>query len=162
MLASWTPALFIACRMWSSFGAWSKFTRICVPPVKSTPFGMPCQNSMLSTPATEKIRENPRKYHFFPSQSIFVLRKNSTLRSFVSQNFSCPPERSVLHARASPGSKSLNRKRCSALLVLQVRVEDHPRHKHCGKQVRQQTESQRHCETTNRTSSEQEQNERRN
>src|SRR3954454_24243352 len=85
MLASCTPALFIACRMWSSFGGWSKFTRIFVPPVKPTPFGIPCQNSMLSTPPTEKISENPRKYHFLPNQSIFALRKNSTLQSLSSK-----------------------------------------------------------------------------
>ena len=64
--------------MWSSFGAESKRTVICVPPRKSTLSGSPCQNAMLSTPATEKISEKPRKYHFFPSQSIFTSRKNST------------------------------------------------------------------------------------
>src|ERR1017187_9303347 len=45
---------------------------------KSMPRGMPCQNSMLSTPATEKTSEKLRKYHFRPSQSIFALRNSST------------------------------------------------------------------------------------
>jgi hypothetical protein len=32
-------------------------------------------------PATLKIREKARKYHFLPRKSIFGLRKNSTLKS---------------------------------------------------------------------------------
>jgi hypothetical protein len=34
---------------------------------------------MLRTPATEKISEKLRKYHFLPSQSIFALRNSSTI-----------------------------------------------------------------------------------
>src|ERR1700757_2817971 len=49
-----------------------------VPPLKSTPSGTPCQNSMERMPATLKISEKERKYHFLPRKSIFVLRKNST------------------------------------------------------------------------------------
>ena len=58
-------------------------TCTCVPPRKSTPSGtglpmlaqcMP----MEMMPATLKINEKPRKYHFFPSQSTFTLRNNST------------------------------------------------------------------------------------
>jgi hypothetical protein len=37
-----------------------------------------CQKRMLKIPATEKMRENPRKYHFFPSQSMLVVRNSST------------------------------------------------------------------------------------
>src|SRR5713226_2454216 len=40
---------------------------------------MPCQNAMESTPATLKISEKVRKYHFFPRKSMFVFLKNSTL-----------------------------------------------------------------------------------
>jgi hypothetical protein len=46
--------------------------------------GMPCQKHMLRTPATEKMREKPRKYHFFPNQSIFVVRNSSTF-AFLDQ-----------------------------------------------------------------------------
>jgi hypothetical protein len=33
---------------------------------------------MLKTPATEKMREKLRKYHFRPSQSMFAFRNSST------------------------------------------------------------------------------------
>jgi hypothetical protein len=39
---------------------------------------MPCQNNMENTPATLKIKEKARKYHFFPRKSMLVLRNNST------------------------------------------------------------------------------------
>jgi hypothetical protein len=42
---------------------------------------MPCQNAMESTPATLKISEKVRKYHFFPRKSMFVLRKNSKFQT---------------------------------------------------------------------------------
>src|SRR5271157_2670869 len=45
---------------------------------------MPCQNAMESTPATLKISEKVRKYHFFPRKSMFVFLKNSTLRPIPS------------------------------------------------------------------------------
>src|ERR1700758_1797218 len=54
-----------------------------VPPRKSTPrgTGLPivfqCQ-AIETTPATLKMREKARKYHFFPNQSMFTPRKNST------------------------------------------------------------------------------------
>jgi hypothetical protein len=38
---------------------------------------MPCQNAMDSSPATLKISEKVRKYHFFPRKSMFVFLKNS-------------------------------------------------------------------------------------
>src|SRR6266496_5552083 len=41
--------------------------------------GMPCQNTMESSPATLKINEKAMKYHFLPRKSIFALLKNSTL-----------------------------------------------------------------------------------
>ena len=54
-----------------------------VPPRKSTPSGtgLPmCAQCMPIEimPATLKINEKPRKYHFFPSQSTFTLRNSST------------------------------------------------------------------------------------
>src|SRR5882757_7512930 len=146
--------------MWFSSGVVSNATRICVPPVKSTPFGIPCQNSMLSIPATEKISENPRKYHFFPSQSILVLRKNSTFAILITSK-TCHSERSEEPPHFANAATTSNRKRRAALLVLQVRVKDHARDKHRRKQVCQQTERQRHRETTHRAGSEEEQDHRR-
>src|SRR5215471_939348 len=65
-------------RMALSSGGWENFTYTSVPPRKSTPSGMPCQNSMEMTPATLNTNEKARKYHFFPRKSMFGLRKNST------------------------------------------------------------------------------------
>src|ERR1700727_1007737 len=107
---------------------------------------------MLNTPRTEKISENPRKYHFAPSQSIFVLRNSSTLLN---------PQRTLQDSAISQNSK-LDRQRSAAFLLLQVRIEDHARHKHGGKQVRQQTKHQRQCKSAHRTRTEQKQNRRRN
>ncbi len=39
---------------------------------------MPCQKSIDRTPATLKISEKARKYHFFPSQSTLMPRNSST------------------------------------------------------------------------------------
>src|SRR5580704_13264196 len=102
---------------------------------------------MLNTPATEKIRENPRKYHFFPSQSIFVVRNSSKLT----------PKPSAEPIRARNLSKNLNRQRCAAFFPLQNCVEDHTRHKHCGKQVGKQTERQSHRKSAHWPRTEQEQ-----
>jgi hypothetical protein len=44
---------------------------------------MPCQNAMESSPATLKISEKVRKYHFFPRKSMLVSLKNS-IRTQVS------------------------------------------------------------------------------
>jgi hypothetical protein len=41
---------------------------------------MPCQNPMESTPATLKMSEKVRKYHFFPRKSMFVFLKNSNFK----------------------------------------------------------------------------------
>src|ERR1700738_1951499 len=99
---------------------------------------------MLSTPATEKIRENPRKYHFFPSQSIFVVRNNSKLT----------PKPSAAPIEARNLSENLNRQCRAALLLLQNRVEDHTRDQHRGKQIGEQTERQSHGKSTHRTRAE--------
>jgi len=40
---------------------------------------------MENTPATLKIREKARKYHFFPRKSMFASLKNSTLLSIPSE-----------------------------------------------------------------------------
>src|SRR5438874_96823 len=88
MRASLTPALLMAPRIASSCTASLKRTVTTVPPLKSTPSGMPCQKSMDNIPATVTTNENPRKYHFFPIQSTFTSRKNSTVSSLRN----CHPE----------------------------------------------------------------------
>src|SRR5260370_41557443 len=132
---------------WSSFGVWLNANRICVPPLKSTPSGIWCQNRMLNTPATEKIRENPRKNHFFPSQSIFVVRNSSKLT----------PKPSAAPLEARNLSKNLNRQCRAAFLLLQNRVEDDTRDQHRGKQIGEQPEGQRHGKSAHRTRTEKEQ-----
>src|SRR5260370_11877007 len=106
---------------------------------------------MLSTTATEKIRENPRKYHFFPSQSIFVVRNSSKLT----------PKPSAAPLEARNLSKNLNRQCRAAFLLLQNRVEDDTRDQHRGKQIGKQPEGQRHGKSAHRTRTEQEQDHRR-
>src|SRR5205823_11148636 len=90
MRALCKPARSIAARIWVSFEGWANFTRTRVPPLKSTPKGMPCQKNIESTPATLKISEKARKYHFQPKKSMFVLRKNSTLLGFLNVRYSRP------------------------------------------------------------------------
>src|ERR1700733_5379389 len=124
--------------------------RTCVPPLKSTPSGMWCQNRMLSTPRTEKIRENPRKNHFFPSQSIFVVRNSSTLLN---------PQRRL--QRPPQSLENLNRQSRAAFLLLKNCVEDHARYQNCSKQVGEQTKGQRNRKPTHRTRTKQEQDHRR-
>src|SRR5580704_17887122 len=68
----------MAARNALSSGVCENFTYTSVPPRKSTPYGMWCQNNMENRPATLNTREKARKYHFFPRKSILVLRKNST------------------------------------------------------------------------------------
>src|ERR1700722_2160285 len=62
-----------------SSGVCENFTYTSVPPRKSTPYGMWCQNNIENSPATLNTSEKARKYHFLPRKSMFVLRKNSTL-----------------------------------------------------------------------------------
>src|SRR5271163_2350051 len=69
--------------MRSTSGRWSNFTRTRVPPWKSTSRGRPCQKRRLSTPATLKISEKARKYHFLPSQSILTPRNSSTNSAYL-------------------------------------------------------------------------------
>ena len=66
-----------------------------------------------------KIREKPRKYHFFPRKSMFVFLNNSKVI--------------VLSCEAT---KLLDTERLAALFAIQYRVEDHSRDEHRGKQVR--------------------------
>src|SRR5580658_597107 len=68
----------MAARKALSSGGCENFTYTSVPPRKSTPYGMWCQNNMENRPATLNTSEKARKYHFFPRKSILVLRKNST------------------------------------------------------------------------------------
>src|SRR5581483_8081501 len=63
---------------------------------------MPCQKIIESTPATLKISENARKYHFLPKKSMFGLRKNSTCLGPFSVN--CHPEATFLSSPKDPGA----------------------------------------------------------
>src|SRR5437879_6700670 len=93
---------------------------------------MPCQNIMLRMPATLKISEKPRKYHFFPRKSMLVLRKNSI---------------------------GLNAQRFSSFFSLQPGIENHSRHKHRGKDVGEQAEGERDGESAHRPGAKNKQNE---
>src|SRR5258706_2061233 len=95
------------------------FTYTSVPPRKSTPNGMPCQNSMEAMPAKLNTSEKARKYHFLPRKSMLVLRNNSI---------------------PTPVS---NTQRLATLLPAQHPVKNYPRNKHCRKQIRRQTKHQR-------------------
>src|SRR5271165_585962 len=94
---------------------------------------MPCQKKMDSNPATLKIREKARKYHFLPRKSMFVLRNNST---------------------ASP----LNAQCLATLMAVENRLENDPRNKDRSEQVGGQTKAERHRKSLHRTGSEQEEN----
>src|SRR5271157_83445 len=170
MRASLKPALSAAARMRSMLGCTSNFTRTTVPPRKSTSSGRWCQNNSDSTPDTLKMSENPRKYHFFPSQSIFTCRNSST--KFFPQGLK-PRIIPILAARLKPcpfktsapqGSrrKSSNRERFSALLAIDVRIEDDARDEDRGKQVGQEPEGECHRESAHRSGAENEENRRRN
>src|SRR5215471_16923957 len=93
---------------------------------------MPCQKKIESSPATLKISEKARKYHFLPRKSMFELRKNST---------ACP----------------LNAQGLATLMAAEDPVKDHARYEHCGKQVGCQTETQGDGKSAHRAGSEQEQ-----
>src|SRR5207253_7194328 len=93
------------------------FKVMIVPPLKSTPKGMPCQKNIESNPATVKISEKPRKYHFFDIQSTFTLRNNSTFYPLYNPK-SC-------HPAAKRRELLLNAQRFSALLLAQMLIEDH-------------------------------------
>src|SRR4051812_4209845 len=108
--SSFTPALPIASRIWSSCTGSLNFTVTMVPPLKSTFKGMPCQNNIDKSPATVTTSEKPRKYHFFDIQSTFTSRNNSTLVPF---------QKSELDAY-----------RLATLLTRDVRIKDDARNKH--------------------------------
>src|SRR5208282_6555750 len=116
----------MAVRRALSSGVCENFTYTSVPPRKSTPYGIPCQNSMENKPATLKTSENARKYHFLPRKSMFALRKNSTpLRTpFL---WRCPLS---------------DAQRLTALLASQQPIENHARHEHRREQIREQTETE--------------------
>src|SRR5436853_2521491 len=104
---------------------------------------------MDKIPATLNTKEKARKYHFFPRKSMFGWRRKSTSYQgpFYESENSAP---------------NLNAERFAALLAAQQPVENHSRNEHRGKQVRQQTEGQRDCESAHRSGTEDEQNKRRN
>src|SRR5438046_7441909 len=79
-------------------GACENLTLTWVPPRKSMSSGIPCQNTMESTPATLKISEKAMKYHFLPRKSIFALLKNSTLPGPFQNLKTCHSERARLRA----------------------------------------------------------------
>src|SRR5450755_2823920 len=68
----------MAVRIWFKSGVCANFTYTSVPPLKSTPNGIPCQKKMDKSPATLNTSEKARKYHFLPRKSMFVFLKNST------------------------------------------------------------------------------------
>jgi hypothetical protein len=78
MSAPLIPAASTAWRIRVTSGVSWNCTSTCVPPRKSTPSGtgLPivfiCQ-AIERMPATLKIMEKDRKYHFFPSQSTLTL-----------------------------------------------------------------------------------------
>src|SRR6516165_9490784 len=107
----------MALRISLRLGVSANFTYTSVPPLKSTPRGIPCQKKIESSPATLKIKEKARKYHFLPRKSILVLRNNST---------------------ASP----LNAQRLATLVAIENAVEDDARYENRRKQVGQKTKAQ--------------------
>src|SRR6516162_4302077 len=141
MRGFFNPARSRSRRIASRFGVWANFTYTSVPPLKSIPSGNgePVRTQRVPIeirPATLKIREKARKYHFLPRKSMLVLRKNST---------------------ASP----LNTQSLATLVAAEDGFENDPRHKHRGEQVRQQTKTQRDGKSAYRASSKQEQDDRR-
>src|ERR1700683_4684570 len=127
---------------------------------------MPCQNNMENMPATLNTSEKARKYHFFPRKSILVLRKNSTgcLAPYLNlkvSSFEFPVssfQSSTSHRKLET---FLNAQRFTALLTAEDPVEDQSRNEYRGKQVGQQTESERDRKPLDRTGSEDEQDCRR-
>src|SRR5438270_9191909 len=83
---------------------------------------MPCQKKMESRPATLKISEKPRKYHFLPRKSMLVFLNNST--DIFVPNW-------------------LDADCLSYLLAVQIGVEDHARYKDRSEDVGQKTKGQR-------------------
>src|ERR1700677_1697539 len=93
-------------------------------------------------PATLKIKEKPRKYHFSLSQSTFTPRNNSTC-SLHSQALGAPGlDFETWETAKFTRPRILNRNRFSRLQPAQVPIEDDPRNKHCRKQVGQQAEGE--------------------
>src|SRR5271157_1963383 len=87
---------------------------------------------MDSSPATLKISEKARKYHFLPRKSMLVLRNNST---------------------ASP----LDTQSLATLVAIENGLEDHARHEDRSEQVGRQTEAESHSESAHRARPEQKQ-----
>src|SRR5271165_970270 len=98
---------------------------------------MPCQKKMDSNPATLKMSEKARKYHFLPRKSILVLRNNST-------------------------ASLLNTQCLATLVAVENGLENDPRHKDRREQVGRQTKAEGHSEAAYRAGAEQEQNDGRN
>src|SRR5580692_6669704 len=102
------------------------------------------------TPAMLKSNEKQRKYHFFPSQSTFTLRKSSTiLIPSPVPELKCGgslrphiPTGDLITCRLGGqvrSTKSLNRQFLSSKLVVHMRIEDHTRDKDCCEQVGDET-----------------------
>src|ERR1039458_9589754 len=124
---------------------------------------------MEPMPATLKISENARKYHFLPRKSMFVLRNSSTSKpqkSFCSPSGDCAE--CVGGEGLDPGRRQLplvgwlDTQCLAALMTIQVGIENHARDEYRGKQVREQTEAQRDRKALHRPCSKQEQDDRRN
>src|SRR5580704_2519733 len=93
---------------------------------------MPCQKKIDVSPATLKIREKARKYHFLPRKSMLVLRNNST---------------------ASP----LDTQCLATLMAVENGFENYPRNEDRSEQVGRQTDAEGHGESAHRPGPEQEQ-----
>src|ERR1700733_9224123 len=159
------PARSMAARIASSFGACENLTWTRVPPRKSMPRGMPCQNSIEHTPARLKTSEKARKNHFLPRKSMFGLRKNSTLGRAPSELFQKPHIAWVAPAfqRCPPPSLELSdAESFASLMTAEHPIKNHARDKHCGKQIRQQPEGQCGGKPFDRAGAEHEQDGRRN
>src|SRR5579859_226355 len=144
MRALCSPTLSMALRIALRSGALANFTSTVVPLLNSTPVGIWCQKSIEKTPATLKISENARKYHFLPRKSMFVFLKNSTCFTFVKNR----------RTRLASDAQGL-----AALFALQAGVEDHAGDENSGKNIGQQTKSQRDCKSLHGSGAEQEQDE---
>src|SRR5580700_9389423 len=122
---------------------------------------------MENSPATLKISEKVRKYHFFPRKSMFVFLKNSTLLTVPSKSVVGRSERVVLFytandRRPSTNDCSSNTQRFAALLAAQHPIKNRARYKHRGKQIRGQAKDQGRGETLDRPRAKQEKKRSRN
>ena len=97
-------------------------------------------------PATLKIKEKARKYHFNLSQSTFTPRKNSTgsLR-FLGPELAPAPALNVFRCLSGSCTKKLDGHLLALPQLVQMGIENDPRDKDCREQVGQQTDGEGGC-----------------